>query len=470
MGEHVGERGRASTGCGEGGEGSPGLTRPMSRARRPSSICIVAPGYLASTPRVVKEADALCAAGYEVRVVFSEGGLDLLREHDALLLRDKRWRWSAIRWSRRRPGERAAYWRAAIGYEIARRLPAGLWARWALAERAEGRLYSALARTAAAEPADLYIGHYPVGLAAAARAAGAHGARLGYDAEDLHTGEDDGTEAGRQRTERVDLIERTYLGRCAHVSAAAPRIADALAERYGVSRPVVIHNVFPWADRGRLDGKTVDRKGPGLSLCWFSQTIGFDRGIGEAIRGAGALPEPVQIHLRGSVSAEVKRAILTLARDSGTGVAERLHFHPPVPPMELLSRTAEHDVGLALEQGHTLSNLLTVTNKLLVYLLAGLAIAATDVPGQQDVLANCPASGALYPRGNWRALASVLEGWQRCPERLRACREAALAAARTRWNWERESGLLLDSVAGALAGPPEAARVRKPTSAPRLGR
>jgi glycosyltransferase involved in cell wall biosynthesis len=422
----------------------------------PPSVCVVTPGYLASTPRVVKEADALHEAGYRVRVVFSEGDLDLLREHDRLLLGEKPWRWYAVRWSRRRPDERAVYWRATARHALARRVPASL-CRWgALAERAEGRLYRDLAQAAAREHADLFIGHYPVGLAAAARAAWAQDARLGYDAEDLHTAEEVATPAGRASARRIDVIERKYLRRCAHVSAAAPRIADALAERYEIPRPVVVHNVFPWADRRAMDGRNLDRTGPGLSLCWFSQTIGLDRGVGDVIRAVGALSQPVQIHLRGSASDGVRGAILALARESGAGVAERVHLHPPVPPMELLSRIAEHDAGLALEQGHTANNALTVSNKLFVYLLAGLAVAATDVPGQRDVIATCPKAASLYPCGDWRALARALDRWQRCPERLRACRDAALSAARIRWNWERERGVLLESVARALAGAPAA--------------
>jgi glycosyltransferase involved in cell wall biosynthesis len=423
---------------------------------QPLSVCVVTPGYLASTPRVVKEADALHDAGYRVRVVFSEGDLDLLREHDQLLLDEKPWRWFAVRWSRRRPDERAVYWRATARHALARRVPAAI-GRWGtLAERAEGRLYRELATAAARERADLFIGHYPAGLAAAARAAWAQGARLGYDAEDLHTAEEVATRAGRESARRIDVIERKYLRRCAHVSAAAPRIADALAERYEIARPVVIHNVFPWADRRAMDGRTRDRAGPELSLCWLSQTIGLDRGIGDAIRAAGALGRPVQIHLRGSASEGVRQAVLALARESGEGVAGRVYLHPPVPPGELLSRIAEHDVGLALEQGHTASNALTVTNKLFLYLLAGLAVAATDVPGQRDVVTTCAEAAALYPCGDWRELARALDRWQRCPERLRACRDAALSAARTRWNWERERGVLLESVARALAGAPRA--------------
>jgi glycosyltransferase involved in cell wall biosynthesis len=182
------------------------------------------------------------------------------------------------------------------------------------------------------------------------------------------------------------------------------------------------------------------------------------------IRAAGVMRAPVQIHLRGGVSETVRQAVLGLARESGAGVAERLRFHPPVPPMELLSRTAEHDVGLALEQGHNTSNSLTVTNKLAMYLLAGLAIAATDVPGQRDFLATCPDSGFRYQPGDWRALASRLENWHRNPKQLRACREAALEAARARWNWEMESGKLLESVAAALARAPGGSPRREATS------
>jgi glycosyltransferase involved in cell wall biosynthesis len=448
--------GDASAACrGESGNGW--STTPaeagaaISTGRRALSICLVTPGYLASTPRVVKEADALEAAGYRVRVVFSEGELDVLREHDCLLLRGKPWRSASVKWSRRRRGERSVLWRATLRYQLARRAPRGLWPMWALAERGEGRLYPELAALAGAEPADLFIGHYPVGLAAAALAASAQRARLGYDAEDLHTAEDASTRAGLLRRQRIDSIERKYLGRCVHVTAAAPRIAEALAKRYGIVSPVVVHNAFAWADRDRLDGKTVDRQGPALSLSWFSQTIGLDRGIGDAIRAAGVLGHPVQIHLRGGLSEPARQALLSMARTSGRGIAERLYFHQPVSPTELLSRTAEHDVGLALEQGHTHNYELTVTNKLFLSLLAGLAVAATDVPGQRDVLAACPEAGFLYQPGDWRTLAARLDSWIRRPEQLRASRNAALVAAQTRWNWERESEKLLESVAAAFA-------------------
>lgn len=421
----------------------------MNNGRPFHDVCIVTPGYIASTPRVVREADALTAAGYRVRVVFSQGGLERIRQHDALLLQEKPWRWSAVEWARHPTQERGRYWRATIRYQLARRLPEILWPWSRLAERGEGRIYPELAHLAAEEPACLFIGHYPVGLAAAAFAASVWNGKLGYDAEDLHTGELPPTPAGRRQTRRVALIEGKYLPRCCHVTAASEGIAHELCQRYSVPLPLVIHNVFPLADRARLDGRCRDRRGPALSLYWFSQTSGLDRGLQDAIRAAGLVGGPVQIHLRGSLSSAVRITLEALARECRVG--DRLFFHPPVPPAELLSRTVEHDVGLALEPGYTTNNALTVSNKLFLYFTAALAVAATDVPGQRRILDSCPNTGFLYRPGDFQALAVQLERWRNDPRVLQESKSAALAAARTTWNWERESLKLVRNVGVVLA-------------------
>jgi glycosyltransferase involved in cell wall biosynthesis len=301
-------------------------------------------------------------------------------------------------------------------------------------------MYPELARCAARESADLYIGHYPAGLAAAAHAAGTHDALLGYDVEDFHVGERPDDE---DRIRRIDFIERRYLPECAYVTAASEGIAEAVAERYHVPTPVVVYNTFPKTERSALNGEVNDRDGEALSLYWYSQTIGLDRGIQDAIRAAGRLDVPVQLHVRGSLSDEVRRTLTSLAEESGG--AETLYFHEKVPPDELLARAAEHDVGLALEQGHTPNRKICTTNKLFRYMLAGLAIAATDVPGQRTVLGDESAFSGLYPPGDAEALAGILRQWTD-RNRLNAAQSAALRAARERWNWETESQKLIDTV------------------------
>lgn len=424
----------------------PDLTR---NSPRPPTVCIVTPTYLVSNPRVVKEADALHAAGFSVRVVFSQGNLEALRQQDSMFLQAKRWGWSALGWSSSKPGERWLYYTSLIRYHLAQRLPPFTWSLGKIAEYGEGRVFRELARRAAAAKADLYIGHYPAGLAAAACAASRWGAKLGFDAEDLHTEDQSLAHRDPRQAQRIQVIESRYLPRCVHVSAASELIVEELVRRYQIAKPLVIHNVFPWADREALDGQVKDRKGPALSLYWFSQVIGENRGIEDAIRAAGLLKGRTQLHLRGHITESVQQKFMALAR--AMGVEDSVWIHRRVPPTEILSRAAEHDVGLAVEQPDSMSRALTVTNKLFVYLLAGLAVAATDLPGQRYVMNACPAAGFLYTPGDYPALAGHLRQLMENPSRLQAAKQAALQAAKERWNWERESQALVEHI-GRLLG------------------
>ncbi len=197
-----------------------------------------------------------------------------------------------------------------------------------------------------------------------------------------------------------------------------------------------------------LDGQLKDRRGEELSLYWYSQIIGLDRGLQDVIRAASLLCGPVQIHLRGELSEEVKSGLMGLAREYS--VAECIFFHKPVPPAELLSRAAEHDVGLALEQPVNENKNVTMANKVFFYLLGGLALAASDTVGQRKVVSTCPDAGFLYSAGDHKALAARLQDLIDSPELLLQRKVAALRAARERWNWETESRQLVDLVGSAL--------------------
>jgi glycosyltransferase involved in cell wall biosynthesis len=392
----------------------------------------------------VKEADALREAGMAVRIVHTRGGLEHKRTHDRALLQDKRWAVDAVGWSADRLDELGTYVRYTAQHRLAQWMPVGLWPATRVAEQVQHRVYPALARRVAEEPADLYIGHYPAGLAAAAHAAEEHRSLLGYDAEDYHVGQQPDNQL---RIERTDFIERRYLSECVHVTAASEGIASALVDRYGIDRPLVVHNVFPWATRETLDEKTKDREGKALSLYWFSQTVGLNRGLQDAIRAVGLLDAPVQLHFRGTLPDEVGRELRSIAKESGA--TEQLYFHPQVPPNELLSRSAEHDVGLTLEHGQTPNRALCVTNKLFHYPLAGLAVAATDVPGQRNLLGGHPDFSGLYEPGDVEGLADVLSHWTD-REALEEAKARALEQARKKWNWEREREKLVEGVRQVL--------------------
>lgn len=387
-------------------------------------------------------------------VVSGQGPQTLQREDDHLLAKARPWDWKTVGWSPWRHGERRRYWSTNISHKLLRKLPSNTWRFPGILERAERPGFSDLAALAASVQADLFIGHYPAGLAAAARAVRKSNALLAYDAEDLHTGEHKEMPAGCKMTALIDNLERRYIRQCAYVSASSPGIAEALSTRYGIAPPLVIQNTFPWTDRRLIDGHAIDRKGENLSIYWFSQTIGPGRGIEDAIRACGILKTGVDFHLRGTISSEFASHINATA--SNLGIADRIHLHGQVSYDKILSRTAEHDVGLALENPITQNRNLCQTNKLFIYLLAGIAIAATDTVGQRLVLDATRDVGALFSPGDHHALAAFLKSLRDDPAILLAHKNAALRTAREQWNWEQSSGTLIQAVKGVLKNLPPA--------------
>jgi hypothetical protein len=132
-------------------------------------------------------------------------------------------------------------------------------------------------------------------------------------------------------------------------------------------------------------------------------------------------------------------------------VTDTLHIHEPIPPQELLSRACEHDVGLALETEHSLNRRLTVTNKVFLYMTAGLAVAASDTSGQRSIMSAAPGAGALHPVGDHAALAAQLRHWQNDARSLVSAKANALEAARVRWNAESEGRVVVNAIDRALA-------------------
>ena len=60
-------------------------------------ICIVTPGYLVSSPRVVKEAEALAEAGHDVVVLHTHGPLRQIVQWDEELYSNKPWKHISVK-------------------------------------------------------------------------------------------------------------------------------------------------------------------------------------------------------------------------------------------------------------------------------------------------------------------------------------------------------------------------------------
>jgi glycosyltransferase involved in cell wall biosynthesis len=301
-----------------------------------------------------------------------------------------------------------------------------------------------LTKLASAEPADWIIAHTQAALPAAAAAAKYRKTRLGFDCEDLLS------ETGEPSCEAIRAIERRYLPECQYVSVPSNCMAAYVMRTYAIARPAVLYNVFPVSLAEGLMPPRARRTHSPLRLHWFSQTLGIERGLRDILEACARLGERVELHLRGHASEKRKSVILDFA--DRCGVTKLIRFQPLVEHDEVVKSMEQYDVGLALERPDHQNYSRTVTNKVFSYLLAGLAVAATDTPGQREILDQIPAAGFLYPAGNPTVLAEKLGHWIDSPGSLLEAKQAAWDVARSKFCWDVEETKFLQLLSGLPIG------------------
>lgn len=407
----------------------------MNAARR---ILILTSAHLCRNPRVVKEATTLGAAGYDVTVM-SVSVQPRFEQMDRALMRGLPFRRRVLDYAADTTAARLADFLQRTATWTARRLCSELEIETA---QTLGPA-SALLRFARGFPADLTIVHTEIPIWAAQHLI-QDGRRVAVDVEDWYS--EDLLYADRQSRplKLLRQAERFALEHAVYSSATAQSMADALTAAYRCPPPIVIRNSFPLQPRSRADAPA-NTGAP--SFIWFSQTIGPGRGLELFLAAWARTTRPSRVYLLGDERPGYRRKLLDRLPPARRG---DLHFIPLVTPEQLPAKLAEFDLGLALEPHWPLNRNITITNKILQYLNAGLAVIATDTAGQQEVMRAAPDCGLLVTAHETTECAERLDALLGDPVRLRAMQLAARAAAAREFCWERETPRLLDAVGRAL--------------------
>lgn len=401
----------------------------MARQR----ILVVTNGALCRNPRALKEATTLGQHGYDVTVL-------TVRNHapsesqDAAILARSPFRREFIDVL----GDAGIRFRTRVSRWLNSR--AQRYLRWE-SPRALGPVH-ALLRRARSLSADLTIVHnegpHWVGVVLASE-----GRRVAADIEDWHS-EDLLPDARRMRPLRLlRTVERALLNQLLYTSTPSAALASKLHDTYGGARPFVVTNSFP------LETQSVSAQDDAVpSFFWFSQTLGPGRGVEPFLQAWSQTKEPSRVVLLGDRSRAYESLLLSNVPAS---LHERISFRELVPPHDLPRVIAEHQIGLALEDPAIRSRDLTITNKILQYLNAGLAIVASDTAGQREVFAHDPQIGIMISSCDAATYAKQLDELLADRSALARRQQAARRLAERRFSWEHEEPHLLKLVTQALA-------------------
>lgn len=311
-----------------------------------------------------------------------------------------------------------------------------------IAEGAISRAHHEALSLAKKNRSDLYIAHNLGALPAAALAAKCHGAKVGYDAEDLHSGQY--TSASDNMYLLNKYIEEKYFPFVDYFSAASPLIAEHYQQMYPYLRPVVINNVFPKTNFPAPEQRDAAES---LKLFWFSQTVGMHRGLELVIKAIARSNRNIQLHLLGSCSAEDYKSLRELEQRSGLATTQ-LFFYEPIAAADIFAFAAQFDIGMASEIAETLNRDICLTNKIFTYLQCGLAILASDTQAQRLFMEQYPQSGRLYPKDDEAMLSSQLAYFFDHPDRLFAAKLYNYHLGQTRLNWDAESHHFIKMIGG----------------------
>lgn len=405
-------------------------------------ICLITTAHLSENPRLIKEANALHAAGHHVTVIACHYRPEL-HESDQSVLKGAAWSIRRVCWD---PVENPALFKwsrfrrftchmvvtmiAKLGFSSA--------PEW-LEIRAFDRVLPEIRRVALEVEADLFVGHNPGTMPIVWKLARDAGAKCGFDAEDFHSGMNRSGEKPSMQVEIVRRWEKRYLSRYDYLTAASPLIAREYCREYPISFDAVVLNAF---DPVSTPAGATARRERILALYWVSQTIGAHRGLEDVIAALAHLRgAPIRVFLRGEWQAGYEARLRDLAESFGVS-DDTIVALPSVAYDEYVVSATRYDVGLATEEPTSRNRQICLTNKILMYLSAGLAVAATNTPAQTSLIGSIPQAGFVFPWGDPRALAEKLSAWLDDPELIGAAKRAALDAARDHYNWNIERSKL----------------------------
>ncbi|QEM11426.1 glycosyltransferase family 4 protein [Mucilaginibacter rubeus] len=396
-------------------------------------ICIITQSHLCRNPRVLKEATALAAAGYNVQILTGSVSADLYAQDLSAIANFPNIRLQLVSdLSKTNSRSIADRFLNKLGRWVIRRfkIENGL----ALGYGAL-RYYDA----ACAIKADLYICHQELPTCIGGRLLKG-GFKVAFDLEDWYS-EDLLPEARAERP--IGLLRRAEseaLNKGTFCITTSNILAEKLAQQYSSPKPRVIYNVFPVPEISFQKTKLFSKP---LKLFWFSQTIGPGRGLEQFIKVLYLLKTPVELQLLGNVTEAYRQSLIALLPSQ-----HHLFFHDLVPENQLATKIAEFDIGLALELKTPASRNYTITNKFFQYIQSGLPVITSETEGQKEGYDLFKPGFKLSQQPNNTEL-EALEKWLNSPEKLQLARNRAIEAG-TFYNWENESKKLISLVATAL--------------------
>ena len=401
-------------------------------------ICIITSGQPSANPRLVKEAITLQENNYEITVFYTPIS-PWADQFDQQLFSDT----PLIKWVRvgyHSTGQKYRYKLARTRRKFYERLFKYNIGGSGFSEKSISLYSQELKKAVKDYKADLYIAHNLGALPAAVSGAKKNNAFAVFDAEDFHRGEDC---EGSLHYNVAKSIEDINFPKLKYITAASPLIGLKYSKLYTSLPVTIINNTF--SIKYLQPFRSANNKT--LSLFWFSQIVGGQRGLEGIINGLNLLGDAdISFNILGNCPSQYKDHLLSLSDHPG-----KINFFPATSLENIFKMASAFDIGIASEIPYCENRDICLTNKIFTYILSGNCILASDTAAQSKFLNENPTIGTLYDHRDINDIAAKLNKLYLNRELVNTCKQASLQLAATKYNWETDASKLLMSVNNLLS-------------------
>lgn len=283
--------------------------------------------------------------------------------------------------------------------------------------------------------AKVYHAHDLDALPAACLASLCFSGRLVYDSHELYTEQWD--RFPRILKLMLQYVERFLIKKANGVITVNNSIAGELSKRYSIPAPLTLRNLMK-KETSEVAVTSEDVAFSGEIKILYHGGYLKGRGLEEVVKSVVYWEPNLKLYLRGfgPIEADLRKQV------AGAGLADRIIFLEPVPMVMLITESTFADVGIMPYKPTCLNNYYSLPNKLFEYMMAGLAVVASDLP-EIRCLNEEVGFGLLFDPVSPESIAGAVNGLARDKVLLNKCREKARSWSITAGNWETESRKLL---------------------------
>jgi len=166
----------------------------------------------------------------------------------------------------------------------------------------------------------------------------------------------------------------------------------------------------------------------------------FDRGLEQLAESARYLEDNAEIHFRALGDPPTKKRLEEIVKKFG--LQKKVKFFDPVPMDQMVKSAKSADIGVISYIPVNINNRLCTPNKLFEYMMAGLALAVSNLPELSRVVKNHQNGVTFNPRSP-KSIAESLNRLVKERKTVEKMRQNSLNAAK-KYSWEEEEKKLLN--------------------------